>query len=68
VKEREMPMRLGAFGEDSGAAGVVSRGSLAGGRCEGCRMLPDPNLEGSGKTSVVASLFAAHHFSQRRDR
>jgi hypothetical protein len=55
VKEREMPMRLGAFGEDSGADGAASRGSLA------CKMVPDPDLERGGKTSVVASLSAAHH-------
>jgi hypothetical protein len=31
-------------------------------------MLPDPDFERGNKTSVVASLFAAHHLGQRRDR
>ena len=56
--------------EDPGPAVAVSTGSIAGGRCEACKMVSDPDLERGGKTSVVAR---AHYrggttSATRRDR
>jgi hypothetical protein len=53
--------------EDPSPAVTVSKGSIAGGRCEVCKMVPDPNLERDGKTSVGArSPFARTTSATRR--